>query len=289
MISRILFDEVITGPQTTIKRILVGLGGTPFTPMSIRRAIELAQSHQAEVTGVTLLDESNFIDDAAESPIQVIEDQERLAKAKVLIEESVADFHAACDKWGLNQRPIVQKIEATFETLVESARHHDLVVFGLKSVLECDFLCTEPQRFLVRLVATGVAPLFAITDKYRAITRVLIAYSGSIQSANAMKQFVQMRLWPDADLKIVMCGKSKVTGERLLNDAADYCRAHGYSVECQFSLDSPRKFLLKEARQSRADLIVMGNSARGVMMRRVFGDIALEVLRNGNVPVLLSQ
>ena len=94
MISRILFDEVITGPQTTIKRILVGLGGTPFTPTSIRLAIELAQSHQAEVTGVTLLDESNFIDDAAESPIQVIEDQERLAKAKVLIEESVAAIHA---------------------------------------------------------------------------------------------------------------------------------------------------------------------------------------------------
>jgi len=50
MISRILFDEVITGPQTTIKRILVGLGGTPFTPTSIRRAIELAQENRVPPT-----------------------------------------------------------------------------------------------------------------------------------------------------------------------------------------------------------------------------------------------
>lgn len=39
-----------------IKRILVGLGGTRFTPVAIKRAVELAEKHEAEITGVTAVD-----------------------------------------------------------------------------------------------------------------------------------------------------------------------------------------------------------------------------------------
>jgi hypothetical protein len=46
----------------TIKRTLVGLGGTEYTPVTIRRASELAQHHQAEIGGVTVMDESRLRD-----------------------------------------------------------------------------------------------------------------------------------------------------------------------------------------------------------------------------------
>ena len=39
-----------------IKRILVGLGGTPFTEVAIERAIEIAKAHGALITGVTVVD-----------------------------------------------------------------------------------------------------------------------------------------------------------------------------------------------------------------------------------------
>lgn len=39
-----------------IKRILVGLAGTTFTPAAIQRAVALARARGAEVTGVTVLD-----------------------------------------------------------------------------------------------------------------------------------------------------------------------------------------------------------------------------------------
>ena len=43
-----------------IKRVLVGLAGTPYTPVDIQRAIMIAQSNSAEVTGVTVLDLSRI-------------------------------------------------------------------------------------------------------------------------------------------------------------------------------------------------------------------------------------
>ncbi|HDZ78584.1 MAG TPA: universal stress protein, partial [Gammaproteobacteria bacterium] len=39
-----------------IKRILVGLGGTPYTPVAIQRAVGLAKRFKAEITGVTVVD-----------------------------------------------------------------------------------------------------------------------------------------------------------------------------------------------------------------------------------------
>ena len=43
-----------------IKRILVGLAGTTYTPVAIERAVTLANSHDAEVTGVTVFDASHI-------------------------------------------------------------------------------------------------------------------------------------------------------------------------------------------------------------------------------------
>ena len=39
-----------------IKRMLVGLAGTTYSPVAIQRAVALEQAHDAEVTGVTVLD-----------------------------------------------------------------------------------------------------------------------------------------------------------------------------------------------------------------------------------------
>ena len=39
-----------------IKRILLGIGGTPFTKVAIRRAVELGRLHDATITAVTVVD-----------------------------------------------------------------------------------------------------------------------------------------------------------------------------------------------------------------------------------------
>ena len=39
-----------------IKRILLGLGGTPFTDVAIQRAVEVSKLHGALITGVTVVD-----------------------------------------------------------------------------------------------------------------------------------------------------------------------------------------------------------------------------------------
>ena len=43
-----------------IKRILIALGGTPYSEVAVRRGIELASAHGATVVGVTILNDDHW-------------------------------------------------------------------------------------------------------------------------------------------------------------------------------------------------------------------------------------
>ena len=44
-----------------IKRILIGLGGTPYTRVAIERAVTLAQRYEASLTAVTMVKREQLI------------------------------------------------------------------------------------------------------------------------------------------------------------------------------------------------------------------------------------
>ena len=274
-----------------IKRVLVGLAGTPYTPVAIQRAITIAQANSAEVTGVTVLDLSHVrrlahvqsswtrADDARGQRLAIIESR---------ISESIREFEEACERAKVPYQLIEEKGNP-FSKLVDLARYHDLIVFGLRSIFEWEFQSGSPQELLIHLIGAGVRPIIAVSEKYRPISRVMIAYSGSMESAKAMKRFVQMNLWPEARLKIITFNPSDDEAYKLLHAAESYCRAHGYHVEYQPNPGQAKDLLLAAATLWQADMIVMGNSARSVWVRRILGDTLLDVLNQAEIPLFLAQ
>jgi len=275
-----------------IKRILVGLAGTVYTPVAIERAVSLAKTHDAEVTGVTVLDPRQLrgAEQPAPQPRELpLEHQIRpISISPDCIEESIQRLEQSCQEACVKHR-VLRESGETFTKLIDAARYHDLMVFGLQSVLKYDLSGGDPHALLIRLVSAGVRPLIAVSEKFRSISRVVIAYSGSMESAKAMKRFVQMRLWPGAELKIVTFHRSDSKAYELLRAAEEYCRAHGFSVCHQSNPGDPNVLLLAAATLWPADMIVMGNSARSVLVRKVLGDTLLETLRKTTIPLFLAQ
>ena len=150
-------------------------------------------------------------------------------------------------------------------------------------------LWRAPETILIRLVSAGVRPLIAVPEKFRSISRVMIAYSGSMESAKAMKRFIQLRLWPGAELKIATFHQTDSKADEILRPAEDYCRAHGFRVCDQSNPGDPKVLLLAAAKLWQADMIVMGNSARSVLLREVLGDTLLGTLRDTQIPLFLAQ
>ncbi len=273
-----------------IKRILVGLSGSRFGDVAIRRAVELARIHDAELTAVTVVDSSQ-LQTVGAVPVGAGALAKELREHRIVVtydrvERSVEEFRSACAVAGVRHKVVCEDGDP-FSEMIAFSRYHDLMVFGLRGIFEYGFVET-PSDTLARLITDGVRPVLAVSEMFRPVRRVLVAYSGSVESAKTMRQFVSMRLWPDITLRIVTFEHPEEEARTLLAEAADYCRAHGLEPEMEYSPHPASQELLLHASAWEADLIVLGSSARSLLMRRLFGDTALHAIQNANRPLFLA-
>jgi nucleotide-binding universal stress UspA family protein len=274
-----------------MKRVLVGLGSLEYARSATSMAIELAQKHDLTLTGVTLYDVDR-LDSTGPVPIgggQLARElaESRLTSAQEIIRAAESHFTTECKQAGVEHR-LLHETGNPLTTMISLTRYHDLVVCGQQSLFEHGVVDDPPDE-LAQLVQAGVRPLLAVTEHRRPIKRVLIAYSGSMESAKTMKLFLRSGLWPEAELRIVTFADDAAIGDERLAAAADYCRAHGFAPEVECVVDSPKNSLLPYAAQCQADLIVMGNSSKNMLLRKILGETALYAMRNAKVPLFLAQ
>jgi nucleotide-binding universal stress UspA family protein len=278
-----------------IKRILIGIGGTPFTAVAIRRAVELGKAHGAQVTAVTVVDETRLYQvgpvplggAAAASSLR----EHRVRVTGELIDSAIHSLEEQCEAEGV-ALTVLRERGDPFGLLSQHARYNDLMIFGLRSMFEHDLLGArdvDPATVLNDLAKAGVSPILAVSEQYRTVRRVLFAQSGSIQAANAMKQFTRLRLWPDVRFRIVVCDGPEEKSRELLEGARAYCLSHGIEAESVHRQGTAREEILREVASWDADLVVLGYSGRRPLAMRLFGATGLHVLRNVDRPLFLSQ
>jgi len=274
-----------------IKCILVGIGGTPFTDVAVQRAIELAKRHGAFITGVTVVD-TKRLQQVGPVPPGAGAYAKRLAEKRIeiteeRIEQAVAKFEREC-----RLADVVFRTEREagnpFELMISHARYNDLTIFGLRSLFDYG-LTPDPLDALIRLVSHGVRPILAVSREYREIRKVLVAYNGSMASAKTMRRYVQSRPWPDVSLRIVYFGKKNQQAQQLLGAASAYCSAHGFETETDIAAGSAKDGLIPYAQQNDFDLVVLGNSIRSLVLRRLLGDTAVNAIQQADRPLFLAQ
>ena len=203
------------------------------------------------------------------------------------VEKAIDKFESACREANIEYKT-EREAGDPFELMISHARYHDLTIFGLRSLFDYGFT-PEPRDTLIRLVSQGVRPIIAVSSAFREIRRVLIAYSGSMESAKAMRRYVQSRPWPNVRLKVVFFGENDARAAHRLKAAFEYCRAHGFETETEVVAGSAKDGLIDFAQKNDFDLIVMGNSIRSLLFRHLLGDTALNTIQNADRPLFLAQ
>ncbi len=276
-----------------IKRILVGLGTSRTATSVTDHAIDIARSRAAELVGLAVTDPLR-LDWTGPRPMGVGVDIAAADLRRQRHEKAAADIAAAGELFATRCRAagVAHRVSAEtgdpFEIAADLVRYHDMCVFGLRGLFEHDVV-PEPRDALERLVSDGVRPILAVTEDYRPIRRVLVAYSGSLESAKTFKHFVHSGLYAEAPVRIVHFGDDAATATRRLEKAAGYFAAHGRSVETDHAAGDAAKELIPYAQAWQADLIVAGNSAKNLLLRRIFGETALQLLRESPLPLYLAQ
>lgn len=281
-----------------IRRILVGVAGTPAYQTKIDYAVDLAERHGAEVGIVSIVDERRlaFVGPVPLGAGKYAQDlrEHRVEQSRQLDADATAKIEDACTKAGVPVRRIREDGSA-LDTLMAAWRYHDLCILGARGWFQYDVF-PQPHEYLLKLIASGVRPLLAISHQFQPVRRALIAYNGSLQSAKAMKRFVQIGLWPDATLQIACVGepKSQENPALMLEQAAAYCRLYGHDpeivhVETAEARGGVPDALLGQAAKARADLIVVGSSYRKVLLSQRLGKTALNLVKTSDVPIFLTH
>ncbi|MHC4909962.1 MAG: universal stress protein [Planctomycetota bacterium] len=274
-----------------IRRILVALSGTPFSPVAIQHAVDLAQRHAASITGVTVTDLARLASvgpvpmgagaaahELADHRIQITEER---------VKEQIDQFEAACSEADVRHR-VVCETGDPMQELANLWRTHDFTVFGLRGLFEYGVV-HNPDAALTNLIKAGVRPILAAPRTFRPIRRAFIAYNGSIESAKAMKRFVQSQLWPIEQVRIACFEYDESKARSLVDEAAGYCRDHDLDTETAVIETEPRDTLVTEAEAWGADVIVLGSTSRARLLQQVLGDTVLQTIRTSNTALFLSQ
>ncbi|HAI10961.1 MAG TPA: hypothetical protein DCM28_04610, partial [Phycisphaerales bacterium] len=165
-----------------IRRILLALGGTPFSEVALRRAIELAKLHDAQITAVPIVDSDYWkasiyrTNLSATAAVRLLETRPwELAEQRV--RQIITDFEHQCECQEI-PHTVLEPGGDPIHMLITQSRQHDLVIFGLRGLFDFTVV-PDPAGTVARLVREGVSPMIAAAPTYRDIRRVLIAYSGS--------------------------------------------------------------------------------------------------------------
>lgn len=273
-----------------IKRILVALSGTPFTPSATEHAIELARRHGGSVTGVTLVDPAR-LSDVGPVPIGGATaayslTSERLLITQERVEEQLRTFRSRCESEGVDYR-VVREEGDPLDQLTSLWRYHDLTLIGLRGLFEYGVV-HNPDDQIIKMIARGVRPIFAVAQEHREIRRLLIAYNGSVESARAIHLLLHLAPFPEVQPRIVTFDMPENRAMPLLMDAAEYLRAHGMDPEIEPMEGAPRDRLLEHAGEWNADMIVMGSTSRTRITRFLLGDTGLHAMRHSEIPLLMA-
>ncbi len=76
------------------------------------------------------------------------------------------------------------------------------------------------------------------------------------------------------------------TVKRLENIRKEF-NAAGFETEAVVDFGIPAKIIIKTAKESKADIIIMGSQGRGAIMNALLGSTAENVLRRSDIPVLI--
>jgi len=276
-----------------IARILVGLGTSRTATSVTEHAIDIARPRGASLTGLAVTDPVR-LEWTGPRPMGVgVEERTaelrktRYERARADIAAAGAEFAARCLAAGVAHR-IDEETGDPFDVAEDLVRYHDMCVFGLRGLFEHGIV-PEPVDALERLVSAGVRPILAVGEEFRPIRRVLVAYSGSIESAKTFKHFVQSGLFADAEVRIAHFGSEDAAAARRLEKSRAYFAAHGRSVDTDHVPGHPANALVPYAISWAADLIVAGNSAKNLLVRKLFGETALRLLRESTLPLYLAQ
>lgn len=280
-----------------IRRLLVPLDPSDYTAAALQHACALARRHDAEVTGIAILDLPDIEKSIGAVPVGGLYYAEKLEEhreheAQQKIDALLETFERTCRSAGVRHRAADLQGPPS-SLIVEKSTYFDLVVMGLRTYYTFETSDT-PSGSLEDLLDHSVTPIWAVpagsrlTDGDERKLQVLIIVDEGLPGARAIHRFADLDLAEMVQATLLVSGPDEATARSRLDDVVDFLGAHGIrDVATEWTTRNLRE-MTGEAYFERAELVVLGAHPHRGLLGFLVESLPQKLIREERTTLLLG-
>jgi nucleotide-binding universal stress UspA family protein len=277
-----------------IKKILAGIDTSEHSGVAQSYAFSLARKFAATLIGLHVVDivsiEGSFFHDISGSLglEPYLDFSSKMREVLTTRGRTLLDQFAEAAKRENIAAETVLDMGIVANQICERAKSADLVLIGHRGINE---------RFSTGLLgstAESVArkcprPLFISPNKYREITKPVLAYDGSERASRAMRVAAEFANGLNVPLTVITVARDLKFGERTLDEARVYFESYTPQADFKLLHGHANEEIIRFLNEHEADLLFIGAYGHSRIIEMVLGSTTEYVLRNAPCPVFLSR
>ncbi len=277
------------------KSILVPIDGSDTSLVAVDYAIELSRSFDSEITGISIIDTKKlagpFMRDLGTSIGGMVPYGDFQQNVRKFLEDTckaaLDELEGKCNSASIPCTRTVKEGVVSKE-IFESAKRCDMISMGMagEHVFLRDALLGSNLESVARQTNK---PVLVTPEKYKQITKILVAYDASSFSTKALIAGADIAQQMSLPLTVVTVSDDKKSGEDTLSQAAENLK------DCSIKYDTVLKDgeavsgILDLCREGSYDLLVIGAYGHSKIRELILGNTTVQLMRKVTCPVLLCR
>ena len=245
-----------------LRRILVPLDSSDFTPVAIRFAAAMAQAEQKAKTGTAVVAGLAVVD-ADQIPVgrfaSIVPREQLLNDALGQAEAILKKFRALTGKLGMKKAQVEGRTVtgSAFREIIREGVFCDLIVM----TRTCSFPpMHQDYDTLTRLFHRSSRPIVIAADTFRPVKNVIMAMNGTAPASRLMYAYAHLNAFPRANLKVVYSEQEEAEYHlaEFFGKVKAYLNSYGLKPELVSLPGNFEQNLAALVKAEQADLLAMG-------------------------------
>ncbi len=277
------------------KTILVPIDGSDTSLVAVDYAIELSRSFNSEITGISIIDIKKlagpFMRDLGTSIGGMVPYGDFQQNVRKFLEDTcraaLDELEGKCDTASI---PCTRTIKegVVNKEIVESAKRCDMISMGMAG--EHAFWRDAFLGSNLESVARQThKPVLVTPEKYKKITKILVAYDGSSFSSKSLNAGAEIAQQMHLPLTVITVSDDKKSGEDILSQATEILKGCDITQDNMLEGGDTVDAILGFCKKGSYDLLVIGAYGHSKIRELILGNTTVQLMRKVTCPVLLCR
>ncbi len=277
------------------KTILVPIDSSDTSLIAVDYAIDLSRSFNSEIVGISIIDIKKlagpFMRDLGTSIGGMVPYGDFQQNVRQFLEDTAKaaldELEGKCNSAGI---PFTRttKEGVVGKEIVESAKRCDMIAMGMAgehAFWRDAFLGSN----LESVVRQTHKPVLVTPEKYKKITKVLVAYDASSFSTKALTAGADIAQQMELPLTVITVSDDEKAGEDILSQADGKLRDYKITYDKVLKDGEVVNAILDSCNEGSYDLLVMGAYGHSKIRELILGNTTVQIMRKVSCAVLLCR